>query len=123
MTHTKITNEIKQVVAAYFNGTQYYLEVHTYGKLADLTIHYTDFKPTRQVRRDLEDLIPNLDQCTLVRSYSPEVMAEAIDLVGYTCKDIYIKNEQSGEYEQTTLPILLEQELFGRSFGKQSQQK
>lgn len=114
MTNAKTQKEIRNIIDAYFNGIPHRVTLNMNGHIADAEICYTDFKPTRQVRRELEDLIPNLDTCTLYRDYSPEVECDAIDEASNQHKNIYIKDKATGEYTPTSIGILIEEVLMNR---------
>lgn len=114
MTNAKSQKEIRQIVDAYFHQTPHRVTLNMAGNIASLEICYTDFKPTRQVRRELEDLIPNLDTCTLYREFSPEVESDAIDEANTKYNNIYIKDERSGEFIPTAIGIMIEEILFNR---------
>lgn len=116
MTNAKTQKEIRNIIDAYFNGIPHRVNLTMTGNIANAEICYTDFKPARQVRRDLEDLIPNLDTCTLYRDYSPEVECDAIDEASNQHKNIYIKDEATGELAPITIGILIEEVLMNRCF-------
>ena len=115
MKNAKSQKEIRQIIDAYFNGIPHRVTLNMMGHIANAEICYTDFKPTRQVRRELEDLIPNLDACTLYRDYSPEVESDAIDEANQY-GNIYMKEEATGEYLPTSIGILIEEVLMNRCF-------
>lgn len=114
MTNAKTQKEIRSIIDAYFNGKPHRVTLTMTGHIADAEICYTDFKPTRQVRRDLEDLIPNLDNCTLYRDYSAEVESDAIDEANNQHRNIYIKDEATGELTPTSIGVLIEEVLINR---------
>lgn len=111
----KNQKEIRQIIDAYFNNIPHRVELHMTGNIADVEICYTDFKPSRQVRRELEDLIPNLDICTIYREFSPEVESDAIEDANNKYNTIYIK-EKNGEYTPTSIAVMIDEILFDRTF-------
>lgn len=112
----KTKKEIENTIAAYFHGVEHTSKVNMNGILADVEIGYTDFKTARQVRRELEDLVPNMVHCEICREYSDEVSCEAIEQVGNDYPTLFIKDEITGEYIETNISLLMESALFDKSF-------
>lgn len=117
MINAKTQKEIRAIIDAYFNDIPHRVTITMAGTIADAEIIYTDFKPKRQVRRELEELIPNLDECTLIREYSPEVESDAIDIANTNYPTIYIKNKERGDFVPTSISVLIDEILMGRTIA------
>lgn len=112
----KTKKEIENTISAYFHGIEHTAKVCMNGIMADVDLCYTDFKPARQVRRELEDLIPNLVHCDICREYSDEVSCEAVEQVNIEYPTLFIKDEATDEYKETNIYLLMECALFDKSF-------
>lgn len=112
----KTKKEIENTIAAYFHGINHTAKVNMNGILADVDISYIDFKPARQVRRELEDLIPNMVHCEIWREYSVDVSCEAVEQVNNDYPTLFYKDEYTGEMVETNIGLLMESVLFDKSF-------
>lgn len=112
----KTKKEIENTIAAYFHGVEHTSRVTMNDILADVDLCYTDFKPARQVRRELEDLVPNMVHCEICREYSDEVSCEAIERICSDYPTLYYKDEYTGEMIETNIGLLMESALFDKSF-------
>lgn len=75
--------DIETKIKEYFGETDCSVQIFMVGSIADAIISYKDFKPVRQVRRELEDAFPDLNIGEIHRSYSNSsrlaVMQELLD--------------------------------------------
>lgn len=113
-TVTYPAKDVEKKIEEYFNGVEHKVSVTMMGRTADADISYVDFKPTRKVRRELEDLIPNLEIMSLDRTYSKEQYLNIIDEIASQSREIYVK-EADGTLKPTDLMLLLEEELYCRT--------
>ena len=84
------------------------------GKLAYVELSYYDYKPVRKVRRELEDLIPNLDDISICRNYSDETISKIFDELVVENPDIYVP-EKDGTLRKTSLFNMMEEKMLFRT--------
>lgn len=73
--------QVEQQLAAYFHDEE--RRNNTYnitivGHLLNLEVDYYDFKPIKQVRRDLDAMFPNLNSLAITRYFTSETIGEFI---------------------------------------------
>lgn len=83
--------EITSKVEQYFAGTTHTVKSHTYGKNVELEIDYADFKPTKVVRNDIEDMASNVEVTSIQRGYSRHYLIMALMECINEGKEIYEK--------------------------------
>jgi len=103
--------ELQNIIADYFGQTEHSANINMMGSIALIDITYTDFKPERQVRRDLEELIPmsiiNIEQ----RRYSPQSINKALQsLLSVDCNII-------ADERQIPIFVYIEEQLFQKDLS------
>lgn len=81
MVQTQTKTEVANILDAYFHDAERHLniyEITLVGNLIDLDITYYDFKPIKQVRRELDELFPNLNALSISRAFSHDAIGEFI---------------------------------------------
>lgn len=73
--------QVEQQLAAYFHDEE--RRNNTYnitivGHLLNLEVDYYDFKPIKQVRRDLDAMFPNLNSLAINRYFTSETIGDVI---------------------------------------------
>lgn len=116
-----ITNpaaEMERKLEGYFaeSNTKCTVSVSLAGRIADATIYYDDFKPTRVVRREIEDYFPDINISEIHRCYSNEakhvIMQELLD------EDIEIfLPYNDGSLRPLCIGELIEERLFHRTLN------
>ena len=61
-------------IAAYFGDAKCSVNVSLVGKIADVAISYYDFKPVRDVRKEIEAKFPDVTVSEIHRQYSDDAM-------------------------------------------------
>ena len=95
---TTSEQQATQIIRDYLGENLRHLSISRYGRTLCADITYVDFKPERQVRRHLEDLIPNLDFSQLDRDYSNDIIVDAI----YADQTVLYVREPDGTLHPTT---------------------
>lgn len=106
---------VEDVVRQYLGESATKVNVKMIGRLAVTSITYKDFKPKRVVRRELEDLIPNIEIDTIERTFSSAAQYQAIDEMIYEGVDIYIMSD--GKLISTTLALLVNEALYNKDLS------
>lgn len=107
-----VTERIKD----YFGEREYEANVTMIGRMADVSISYEDFKPTRKVRRELEDMMDNVEITSLERRYSERTYLKTLDELMSEGREIYIK-EDDGSLKKTSITMLIEETLYHRTLN------
>lgn len=81
MVQTQTKEQVAHQLDAYFHDAESHLniyEITLVGNLIDLEITYYDFKPIKEVRRDLDAMFPNLNALSISRAFSHDAIGEFI---------------------------------------------
>lgn len=106
--------EIERLVKEYLGKYLYKLDVTLFGTTAIVNVEYRGFKPTRTVRRELEDLIQNMSEINVVRSFSPESYSQALEELSHEDPEVYVK-DADGALRPSTIMVMLEERLYSRT--------
>lgn len=106
--------EIECIIDSYFKDTKHVSEVKMCGDCADIVIHYTDFKSARDVRRYVDDNVPNADSISVIRDFSGKAVSLAINIIEESKKRLFIVNDETGAMEELSLRSLLRMALYDK---------
>ena len=104
---------VEDEVRQYLGDSIIKVSVTMIGRFAVTDIVYRNFKPKRTVRRDLEDLIPNIEIDSIERIFSKDAQWEAIDELMNEGVEFYIMSD--GKLISTTLALLVSEVLHNRT--------
>lgn len=104
---------VEDEVRQYLGDSIIKVSVTMIGRFAVTDIVYRDFKPKRTVRRDLEDLIPNIEIDSIERIFSKDAQWEAIDELMNEGVEFYIMSD--GKLISTTLALLVSEVLHNKT--------
>ena len=106
---------VKQIVSEYFVNNKYELNVEMRGERAVIQLSYIDFKPTRVVRTELENLIGNIELEILKRDYSFEAIHDACDEIVTSDQKFYVVIPGSNDMKQVSLYSIIDNMLYYRT--------
>lgn len=95
---TTSEQQATHIIREYLGQHLRHLSISRHGRTLCADVTYTDFKPEREVRRHLEDLIPNLDFSELDRDYSNDIIVDTI----YSDQTVLYVREPDGTLHPTT---------------------
>lgn len=81
MVKLQTETEVEQQLAAYFHDEERRnnnYNITIVGHLLNLEVDYYDFKPIKQVRRDLDAMFPNLNSLAITRYFTSETIGDVI---------------------------------------------
>lgn len=105
--------DMERKISAYFGEAKSNVNVALVGRIADAVIHYTDFKPVRMVRKEIEDLFPDVCVSEIHRDYSNEAMLQAMTELVYEDLEIFLPYSD-GSLRPISIGELLQEKLFHR---------
>lgn len=111
----KNEKEAKQIICDILGKNLVRLSVSSFGRRLYADVQYTDYKPERVVRSEIEEAIPNLIVECISRDYSPEHIVEAL-VEDQT--PIYIESI-GGRLDKTTSGAYVYELLMEKDFTKQ----
>jgi len=91
------------------SGADYTMSINMAARMAEVELSYADFKPQRQVRADLESIIPNLLLVSIKRTYTEKAWVSAIQQMNEDESEIYV--ETTNGLERTNIIDLLSEQL------------
>lgn len=94
----KNEKEAKQIICDILGKNLARLSVSSFGRRLYADVQYTDYKPERVVRGEIEEAIPNLIVESISRDYSPE---HVLDAMTEDRTPIYIEGV-NGRLDKTT---------------------
>lgn len=115
LTVTYPERDVENKIKEYLGESARSVNVVMVGRMACVNITYEDFKPVRRVRRDIEDMIPNVEIEHVERLYSKDRYLKVIEELSLKNVEIYVK-ESDESLKKTNFALLLEEELMFRSF-------
>ena len=108
--------EVEERINEYFGGAKHSVTVNMVGRTAVVSIKYEDFRTMKRVRRDLEDMIPNLEIINIEREFTDEAYLRVVHELLDKETEIYVK-EGDGTLKATNIGLLLDEELMYRDLG------
>ena len=107
---------LREKLLAYFGGSANTIKVEMQGRIVCLDIVYTDFKPKSVVMREIAEMIPMADICSLERVYSDKALLDEVKAMMYECVSVWVEEEE-GRLRKVDMGIYVEERLFDVTFG------
>ena len=101
-------------IAAYFGDAKCCVNVLLVGKIADVAISYYDFKPVRDVRKEIEAKFPDVTVSEIHRQYSDDAMLSMMRELVSEDPEIFLPYSD-GSLRPLCLGELLQERLFHRT--------
>lgn len=110
----KNEKEAKQIICDMLGKNIMSVSVSSFGRRLYADVQYSDYKPERTVRREIEDAIPNLMVESISRDYSSEHIADAL----LEDKTVIYVESIDGRLDKTTPSAYVYELLMERDFTK-----
>ena len=110
-----VSESVAEKIKTYFGTVENSVEVSMMGRIPIVEVHYVDFKPTKQVRRDLESLFNDVDIRSLTRGYSRDSILNVVDEMMESYQDIYVLSDDSSALRRTNFREIIEETLYLRN--------
>lgn len=105
---TTSEQKAREIITEYMGESIHTLTISTIGRELFVHLFYIDFKPTREVQRHLEDMIPNITFDEIGRDYSTKWMNEGLELTDELFPEIYVKEADGCLRPASPLFLVLE---------------
>lgn len=74
----KMEESIRMRLSTYFGNALHDMDVLASGKIVTISVRYEDFKPMREVRKDIEAMDENVVVTNITRTYSVDAVKELL---------------------------------------------
>ncbi len=106
--------EMECKIASYFGDAKCNVNVSLVGHIADVAINYIDFKPVREVRKDIESQFPDVTVSEIHREYSDAALLSMMRELVNEDPEIFLPYSD-GSLRPICLGELLQERLFHRT--------
>lgn len=108
--------QIEQQIHEYFGNIEHSVSVLMMGRIAHTEVRYVDFKPLHHVRRDLEQMFPNLDLSSLTRGFSTDSYFAIFDEMMTANEEVFVY-DGNDTLRRVSLQDLAEERMYARTFN------